>query len=268
MDSWRPERSARRPALAAITEAELPTEADILAAIPAETCVLEYFQIGNMVVLFLLDRDGLKTCEAVQFDEPVQTVVQRFRDEIDGGDTELTTGNTLFNALLRPAWPMLATTVNLIVVPHRSLHYGPFSALWYEPVGDDASPRQYLKNRFYLTTIPSASYLPYLARISASDREFGQAVVLGNPTGDLPGADLEARRVAAKLDVTAHLGASATRDALLGASAPIVLHVAGHGAYNTDDALLSGLVLADGVVTVEDLLSAGPGLGCSCSAAA
>ena len=95
-------------------------------------------------------------------------------------------GNTLFNALLRPAWPMLATTINLIVVPHRSLHYVPFSALWYEPVGDDASPRQYLKNRFYLTTIPSASYLPYLARISASDREFGPAVVLGTQPVTFP----------------------------------------------------------------------------------
>ena len=57
--------------------------------------------------------------------------------------------------------------------------------------------------------------------------------------------------------MTAHLGASATRRPARRLS-PVVLHVAGHGAYNTEDALLSGLVLADGVVTVEDLLSAGP----------
>ena len=56
----RAEKTASRPALAAITEAELPTEDDIRAAIPAETCVLEYFQFGNSVFVFLLDQDGLK----------------------------------------------------------------------------------------------------------------------------------------------------------------------------------------------------------------
>ena len=65
----------------------------------------------------------------------------------------------LFDALLGPVMPMLATTANLIVVPHRSLHYVPFSALWYEPAGDDAPPRAYLKNRFYLTiSLPQATF--------------------------------------------------------------------------------------------------------------
>ena len=252
---------ARRPAMAVLTEAELPTEDDIRAAIPAETCLLEYYQVSNGIVLFLLDRDGLKDCHVVSFDEPLETVVQRFRDEIEGGDSELASGNLLFQALLGPVMPELATTANLIVVPHRSLHYVPFSALWYEPAGEDAPPRKYLRNRFYLTTIPSASYLPYLARTADLDGEYGPAVVLGNPTGDLAGSEVEACRVAAKLGVTARLGTDATRDALLGVTAPMVLHVAGHGSYNTEDPLLSGLELADGVVTVEDLLTSGPAPG-------
>ena len=202
----RAEIAARRPALAAITEAELPGEDDIRAAIPAQTYVLEFFQIGNTVISFLLDREGLKDCAAVSFDEPVEVIVQRFQDEIDGGDADLATGHTLFAALLRPVMKELATTANLILVPHRSLHYVPFSALWFVPAGDDAPPRQYLKTRFYLTVIPSASYLPHLTRLAAADRELGPAVVLGNPTGDLPGAETEALRVAARLAVTAKLG--------------------------------------------------------------
>ena len=253
----RAEKMARRPALAAITEAQLPSEEDIRAAIPAETFVLEFFQTGNSVTGFLLDGVSLH-CSKVELDEPVDVVVQRFRDEIDGGDTEMAAGSVLMDALLGPFMPMLATTKNLIVVPHRSLHYVPFSALWYEPAGDDAPPRAYLKNRFYLTTIPSASYLPYLARTTALDRKHGPAVVLGDPTGDLDGAAQEARLVAAKLGVTARLGAEATRRCLLGAADPVVLHVAGHGAYNPQDPLLSRLELADGAVTVEDLLSSGP----------
>ena len=259
----RAEIIARRPALAAITEAQLPTEDDIWAAIPADTCVLEYFQVaqGGMLVLFLLDRDGLKDCQLVSLSEPVESIVRQFLNEIECGDPQLAAGKRLFEVLLDPVMPMLDRTAKLIVVPHGWLHYVPFSALWYEPAGDDAPPRQFLKNRFYLTTIPSASYLPYLARAAWSDRAYEPPVVLGNPTGDLAGAETEARCVAAKLNVTAQLRTKATRHALLGAAAPAVLHVACHGAYNPEDPLLSGLALADGAVTVEDMLSAGPAPG-------
>src|SRR6266511_5088668 len=67
-----------------------------MGAIPAETRVLEYFQVGPSVILFLLDQDGLKDCHLVTFAEPLGAVIQRFRDEIDAGDAELVTGNTLF----------------------------------------------------------------------------------------------------------------------------------------------------------------------------
>ena len=254
----RAEKAARRPALAAITEAELPTEDDIRAAIPPGTCVLEYFQSGNSVFVFLLDQDGLKDSGVVTPPEPVEAIVKRFNDEIEYGSPELAAGSLLFATLLEPFMPKLAETEDLIVVPHRSLHYVPFSALWYEQGSDDEPSRRYLRTRFNLTTVPSASYLPYLARIAAPEREYGPPVVLGNPTGDLDGADLEARRVAAKLGVTALLGASATRATLLGADAAAVVHVASHGQYSEEDPLLSGLRLADGFVTVEDLLGSGP----------
>ena len=222
--------------------------------------MLEYFETGNTVIMFLLDREGLKQCATASFEEPVQAVVQRFRDEIDRSDPVLATGGKLM-ALLAPVIPHLDRTVQLIVVPHRSLHYVPFSALWFEPNGDGASPHRYVKSHLYLTVIPSASYLPHLCRLAAAGREFGPAVVLGNPTGDLPGAETEALRVAARLGVTPQLGQEATRGALLGAAAPAVLHVASHGTYNARDPLLSGVQLADGMVTVEDLLDSGPAPG-------
>jgi CHAT domain-containing protein/Flp pilus assembly protein TadD len=259
----RAEAIARRPAVAAITEAELPTEAEIRAALPADTCLLDFFTVGNSVVSFLLDRDGLRDCQAVVISEPLAEVVARFRREIEDGDSELAMGHDLFGALIRPVMPHLATVAKLIVVPHSALHYVPFSALWFVPAGDDAPPRQYLKNRFFLTTVPSAGYLPYLARVAAQTQvSSGPPVVLGDPGGDLQGAEAEARDVAAKLGVAPRLGAQATRAALLGAAAPAVLHVAAHGTYDQADPLLSGLRLADGVVTVEDLLTSGsaPGL--------
>jgi CHAT domain-containing protein/Tfp pilus assembly protein PilF len=263
----RAELTARQPAVAAITGAELPTAEDILSAIPSGTAMLVYYQLTDeQVIIFPLlpgagDSAGELQFFPVNFGEPVEGVVKKLRREIERGDTDLPTGNALFAALLRPVMPLLATTQNLIIVPHGALHYLPFSALWFVPAGDDAPPREYLRTRFIQTTVPSASYLPFLARVSGEEQTYGPPVVLGNPTGDLPGAEKEAQNVAAILGVPPRLGAAATRDALLSAGSPSVLHVASHGIYDAADPLLSRLEMTDGGVTVEDLLAAGPAPG-------
>jgi len=263
----RAEMIARQPAVAAVTEAELPSVADIVAAIPENTAMLVYYQLTATDVLIfpLLPGTGLPTVSHVTFGEPVEDVVRRFRREIERGDPELPTGNELFAGFFRPVMPLLASTQNVIIVPHGVMHYVPFSALWFEPAGDDAPPREYLRNRFIQTTVPSASYLAVMARLSGQaagrERAYGLPVVLGNPTGDLGGAEDEARLAATILGVTPRLGAAATRDALLGAGSPSVLHVACHGLYDSEDPLLSRLEMADGGVTVEDLLTADPAPG-------
>jgi CHAT domain-containing protein/tetratricopeptide (TPR) repeat protein len=271
----RAEMVARQPAVAAVTEAELPSVADILAAIPEGTAMLVFYQLADtQVIIFPLFPDaGLPHVTQVDFDEPVEDVVMRFRREIERGDPELPTGNKLFATFFRPVMPLLASTQNVIVVPHGVLHYLPFSALWFVPAGDDAPPREYLRTRFIEATVPSASYLPVMARLSGlsaasggdqvpgGSRAYGLPVVLGNPTGDLPGAEEEARLVAGILGVTPRLGAAATRDALLAAGSPSVLHVASHGIYDSADPLLSRVEMADGGITVEDLLTTGPAPG-------
>jgi len=275
----RAEIMARQPAVAAITGTELPTAQDILAAIPSETAMLVYYQLTDKrVIIFAMlpvggggavdgpgddapGGSGTPQVFQVDFDEPIEDMVKKFRREIERGDTELPIGNALFAALFRPVMPLLAATPNVIIVPHGALHYLPFSALWFVPAGEDAPPREYLRTRFIQTTVPSASYLPFLARVSSGERAYGPSVVLGNPTGDLPGAEQEARKAAAILGVSARLGTAATRDALLSAGSPSVLHVASHGMYDTTDPLLSRLEMADGGVTVEDLLTAGPAPG-------
>jgi hypothetical protein len=213
----------------------LPTEEQICASIPPDTSVLEFFELGSSVIQFLIDRDGLKGFSMSPLEEPLEAIFRRFRDEIDLGET-----------------------TRLVIVPHRSLHLVPFSALWFEPAGDNAPPKMYLKNQFYLTVSPSASWLQHVVRPAAKRGEHGPALVLGNPTGDLDGAEVEARRVAAKLGVVPRLRAQATRAAILDCGTPSILHVASHGTHNATDPLLSGLHLADGFVTVEDMLTSGP----------
>ena len=254
----RAQSAAERPAISAVTDAELPSFEEVCAAIPEDTRVLELFQTGENVFHLLLDRTGLLDAGMTVFEEPVETVAARFRQEVIDGDPDLPTGHSLFVALFRPVMPKLAETARLIVVPHRSLHYIPWSALWFVPAGDDAPPRQYLRSRFLLGTVPSASYLAQRSRSPSPDQGDGVRMVLGDPTGDLEGAAEEAREVAKTLRVQPLLGPAATKDALLQGAPSAVLHVAAHGSYNPEDPLLSGLHMADGLATVEDMLTRAP----------
>ncbi len=79
--------------------------------------------------------------------------------------------------------------------------------------------------------------------------------MLGNPTGDLEFAEVEARSIASQFGIDALLNERASRAALLDAPPGLAfIHVASHGFHNQTDPLLSGIVLADGNVTVEDIM--------------
>jgi tetratricopeptide (TPR) repeat protein len=83
----------------------------------------------------------------------------------------------------------------------------------------------------------------------------GDSVVLGDPRADLPSARAEATAVAARLRVTAQLGAAATTSALAAARGARLLHVAAHAQL---DARGARLLLADRAVGRGDI-AAGDG---------
>jgi CHAT domain-containing protein len=85
----------------------------------------------------------------------------------------------------------------------------------------------------------------------------GSALVVGNPVGDLPFAEVEAREVARVLDTQPMLGESATRDAVLAAIGGVdIVHIASHASFDTYDSFKSSVVLANGSkIDVDDLLA-------------
>lgn len=102
-----------------------------------------------------------------------------------------------------------------------------------------------LGERNPMAYVSSASVLRYIAAAPRAPRERG-AIVLGDPSGDLPFARLEARAVARRFGAPAYLGATATISQLrtgLG-DRPAVVHIACHGVFDQDDPTNSALVLA------------------------
>lgn len=97
--------------------------------------------------------------------------------------------------------------------------------------------------------------LPWKTAVTMAAPPGPRAVVLGDPTRDLPASAEEVKRVAARLGVEPRLGVAATRAVLAAAAGAPLLHVSGHTTQDLDGPALQ---LADGRVTPADLARLGP----------
>lgn len=158
----------------------------------------------------------------------------------------------LYQSIFAPLQPYIHHT-NLIIIPHQTLHYLPFAALW-----NDKTER-YLLEEYTITYAPSASALQFMGM--HYNANLSHALVLGNPDGSLPNAELEAAAVAQSFGTEPLLGQQATESQLWQqADAVDVLHLAAHGVYNPFNPFFSRLELArddltDGYWEVHEILA-------------
>jgi CHAT domain-containing protein len=142
----------------------------------------------------------------------------------------------------------------LIIVPHGPLHYVPFAAL---ARADDA---RVLLDEHTLQVLPSASLVGLLRTARRGEPGARSLAVFGNPTGDLPGAEAEAKLVASSAaGAQLFLRQAATREAFVRSSADVTrIHIAAHAKFYIDRPLESALLFSpsardDGRFTVRDL---------------
>jgi len=250
--------SAQAPAIAAVTETELPSIQEVAALIPPDTALVEFFRgPGNLLTAFVVNQKGLSAMQTIDCgDKDLASLVEQFRAEVQYGVSKEPTGNLLCMLLFGGVWSAIDPVGRLFIVPHRELHYVPMAALWFNNSGEGPK-RLYLCQRFQMSVVPSASYLVHLLKQQRRAPPMTQSLVLGNPRQDLPAAEAEAAAVAKLLRVKPVLGAHARRDRVFHLEKmQAVVHIASHGIYDERDPLLSGLLLADGRLSVEDLLDA------------
>jgi CHAT domain-containing protein len=153
-----------------------------------------------------------------------------------------------------PVWKAIESVSRLMIVPHGVLHRLPFAALWFRN-SSESPERLYLCQRFQISILPSVAFFQYALDVARPVQYEGNALILGNPTLDLPGSAREATAVAKLLNVAPLIGSKALRERVLHPAKEYgLIHIASHGVYDERDPLLSGVVLADGRLSVEDLL--------------
>jgi tetratricopeptide (TPR) repeat protein len=232
--------------------------------LPAGSIVLEYFQAGHELVLFIFDRDRL-TAHRLGPIERVNELVDRFRFQVGkfGLGEQYVRGHAeqmcaltdrlmaeLYSALIAPAADELVDAHRLIVVPHGLLHYLPFHAL-IDPSGRP------LVERVEVAYAPSAGALASCYGRPTLPEEGGRRVLFGVPNPAIP-------RVQGEIDALAELfgsarvfaGDAATEKAFREQSPEAdIIHLASHAVFREDNPLFSAIQLADSWISLYDLYS-------------
>jgi CHAT domain-containing protein/tetratricopeptide (TPR) repeat protein len=231
---------------------------DLQASLGSESALVEYTTVGDELLAFIVTDKSIEVVRNLASDSEVADEVNKFRFQIDtlrygssklrGHLSTLTERarrhlRTLYGLLLREIEPLLGER-RLLVVPHRSLHYLPFSAL------DDGS--SYLIERREVAYAPSAVVLQQC--LNRQVREQHGALLFGVADEQIPRVREE---VLALSDVLTgskvFLDESATIAALReNAPAAGIVHLACHAQFRSDNPLFSSLRLGDGWLTVRD----------------
>ncbi len=153
----------------------------------------------------------------------------------------------LFDILVRPLSNDLPGVAELTVVSDRELSRLPFAALW------DREAQRYVVEGYRVRTEPSARFFDAARGTARASVDRRKALVVGNPALDaasllqpLPGAEVEAKRVASLYRISTLLTRQAARrDSVLTLlRTSNVFHFAGHAIFSGDRPELSFLAFA------------------------
>jgi CHAT domain-containing protein len=232
--------------------------ANLQAALPADTALIEYYSAGERLVAAVVTRETIEITTVAAVSQ-VTRLLQLLRFQISkvGMGTahtqrfehallRATLGHleALYAELIRPLRPRLREQ-RLVVVPHGALHFLPFHALRN---GDE-----YLGDSYVVSYAPSAAVFALCQQKAAAERK--RSLVLGIPDERAPQIVTEAQSVGALLpEGELYLGEQATAKILLekGPEAAL-LHIATHGIYRSDNPMFSGIRLGDGYINLYDL---------------
>lgn len=161
----------------------------------------------------------------------------------------------LYTALFAPLEPLLANYKRLLIVPHGSLHYLPFHALYNAKTG------QYLLEAFdEISYLPAANLLRFCRERAGQSTGKGALVFGYSNQGALPCTQEEAQLVAATLrgwgECVEEVEEAASLERFRAeAHNKRIIHLAAHGRYREDAPLFSSLLLAGGELTGHEIFN-------------
>lgn len=258
----------QNPRYADLKTASPKTLGEVRERIPANAALLEYFIGKDRSYLFLLTGDKIKAIPLGVTQSTLYRKLVLARKMIflqrEGGESPEPVLKELYSLLIKPAERELQGNKLLIIVPHRWLHYMPFSLL---QDGDG----KYLLERFAIVNEPAASLVSLCSDRPAARNGKLVAFALGNipmesqsldfdsmkrfSLSPLPGTLKEVEYIAPLFDKREiFIEKSATISNLRqSAGNADCIHIATHGVMDSSCPMLSGLVMADGLLSAAEV---------------
>lgn len=143
-----------------------------------------------------------------------------------------------YELLIQPLSDVLKGIKHIIIIPHYFLHYLPFHALY------DGVNKEYLIDKFSISYAPSATALYFSCK--KNRRQYENALILANPSNDLPYAEEEAEKIKAIFKERGYLFTKdqASFDNLRSFQQADIIHLACHGYFREDEPIFSFIILS------------------------
>jgi len=228
------------------------------AALDAQRALVEYTTVDDKLIALVITNQSVNVVEDLGSESEVVAEIERCRFQIDTlryGSTRVRDHlpalaartqkhlRSLYDRVLRRIEPEIGER-QLVIVPHRALHYLPFQALH--------DGESYLIERREVTFAPSAVVLQEC--LNQPPNDFRNALLLGVADEQIPGVQEELRALDQVFaNVKRFSNEAATIEALQKNSTGVdVLHLACHAQFRSDNPLFSSLKLSDGWFTARD----------------
>ena len=221
---------------------------DVAAASSGKKAILHYFVSENhLIVAVAFDGELFPAVHLPCTRAQLQQLIETLRFEISTREN-CHSLQSLYDALIRPVESFLDDAVELVVVPHGLLHNVPFPAL-------RITGRQYLIDKVSVRCAPSIGVANRAGGSISQPRPNESVLIAANNTTyiSLPPLEAVAREVDAISEVLegaqVFKGTEAVRRHVLRLEKGVkILHLACHGEFDAEDALLSRAYLSDGPI--------------------
>jgi len=210
----------------------------IQAALPAGTAMAVYHSNPLRTYAWVIRKDDIKAFTLPEARASLEQRVRQFRNQIIQRDNSAASAQGLYQLLIQPL--SLKKNENIVIVPHKALHFLPFQAL--------QGPEGFLIEAHQIRQAPSASVLALKKAATLNNKQF---LALGNPKlsspqYDLPGAQAEVEAIAQLFSAPkVYVREKATRNRVTEEGpASGILHIAAHAEVDEVDPLYSRILLS------------------------
>jgi CHAT domain-containing protein len=232
---------------------EAPSIEAIQRSLLPEQALIVYYIISNSVHAFVLDQTGLEAFPSIADESEVRQRAHFFYFQIERArlNPQEASPEACFqhlrwfgDHLLKPLYGKVRDKKLLTIIPHRWLHGFPFHCLM--------DSEGLLAERYGITYAPAASvYLHCSGATAAGDGP----LLMGYADERAPWIRREIQEIRAIFpEARSYAGQNATGQRLrLQSPDAGLIHIASHGRFRADQPFFSGLLLADGWLTIPQI---------------